>query len=172
MTGDVPASDHLKVDLSSEDETRQFGLLLGGLSSPGDVIALSGDLGAGKTCLAQGIARGLDIVGHVPSPTFNLLLVHQGRLVLNHFDLYRLDRADQLEDLDFYETLESGGVSVIEWADRFPGALPDDRLDVALTATSEKRRTLALTPHGPRAEALATEVRRGWLILRTGRGGE
>ena len=109
-----------------------MGAVLGSLTAPGDVIALAGPLGAGKTRLAQGIARGLGIVEPVPSPTFNLLLVHPGELPLYHFDLYRLERPSELEDIDFYETLEADGVSVIEWADRFPEELPEERLDVLL----------------------------------------
>jgi tRNA threonylcarbamoyladenosine biosynthesis protein TsaE len=114
------------------EETHRAGELLGRLSVAGDVIALSGGLGAGKTALVQGIASGLGVLGHVPSPTFNILLVHRASPPLYHFDLYRLERSEQLVDVDFYETLESGGVSAIEWADRFPDELPADRLDVGI----------------------------------------
>ena len=76
----------------------------------GDVVLLSGDLGAGKTQLTKGVAEGLGVAEPVTSPTFNILLVHQGRLPLYHFDLYRLERADELEDLDYYATLEADGV--------------------------------------------------------------
>jgi tRNA threonylcarbamoyladenosine biosynthesis protein TsaE len=132
---------------------------LGGLAQTGDVIALSGGLGAGKTALVQGIAAALGVTGHVPSPTFNILLVHRAVLPLYHFDLYRLERAEQLVDIDFYETLESDGVVAIEWADRFPGELPGDRLDVAIEALGECERAIRPVGTGPRSRALA----RAWI---------
>jgi tRNA threonylcarbamoyladenosine biosynthesis protein TsaE len=139
----------------SESSTSELGRRRGAAAEPGDVIALSGGLGAGKTCLAQGIARGLGVTGTVPSPTFNLLLVHPGMYTLYHFDLYRLDRPDQLDDIDFWGTLEAGGVSVVEWADRFPGEMPDERLDVRLESAGEQARRIVLTGHGTRAWVLA-----------------
>jgi tRNA threonylcarbamoyladenosine biosynthesis protein TsaE len=139
---------------ASPDQTCQAGELLGQLVSPCDVVALTGDLGAGKTVLVQGIASGLGVIGHVPSPTFNILLVHRAPITLFHFDLYRLEQASQLADIDFYETLESGGVSVIEWADRFPGELPPDRLDVSISALDDATRELRVEGTGPRSHRL------------------
>jgi tRNA threonylcarbamoyladenosine biosynthesis protein TsaE len=153
---------------TSPSQTLVAGELLGRLAQPGDVIALTGGLGAGKTALTQGIASGLGTVGHVPSPTFNILLVHRALLTLNHFDLYRLDTADQLVDIDFYATLESGGVSVIEWADRFPAELPDDRLEVAIETTGDSERTLRVTGFGPASRERA----QAWVSAWNGRGGE
>jgi tRNA threonylcarbamoyladenosine biosynthesis protein TsaE len=132
-------------------------------------VALTGDLGAGKTVLVQGVASGLGIVGHVPSPTFNILLVHRAPITLYHFDLYRLDQARQLADIDFYETLESGGVSVIEWADRFPDELPPDRLDVEIVATGESTRELRASGSGPRARKLARRWDYEWRHRNEGR---
>jgi tRNA threonylcarbamoyladenosine biosynthesis protein TsaE len=146
----------------SADETRRAGELLGQLVSRGDVVALSGDLGAGKTVLVQGIATALGVVGHVPSPTFNILLVHRAPITLYHFDLYRLEEARQLTDIDFYETLESGGVCVIEWADRFPSELPTDRLDVTITSSDEATRELLIEGTGPRAHRLARRWADKW----------
>lgn len=141
-----------------EADTLDIGRTLGALAEPGDVFALSGGLGAGKTALSQGIARGLGVVDHVPSPTFNLLLVHPGIHPMYHFDLYRLERPDQLEDIDFWGTLESDGVSVIEWADLFPASMPEERLEVRLATTGETERTIEFVPHGPRYEQLVTAV--------------
>lgn len=137
--------------------THRAGVLLGRAAGPGDVVALSGGLGAGKTALVQGVAEGLGVTGHVPSPTFNILLVHPGETCLYHFDLYRLDRAEELVDIDFYETLESDGVTAIEWADRFPGELPADRLDVVIDVVDESRRALHVCGTGPRSARLALE---------------
>lgn len=146
----------LSMDAAS---THRAGVLLGRVVEAGDVIALAGGLGAGKTALVQGLAAGLEVAGHVPSPTFNILLVHPGIRPLNHFDLYRLERPEQLVDIDFWETLESDGVSAIEWADRFPGELPADRLDVVIDVVDETTRTLRPQGTGPRSRVLA----RRWL---------
>lgn len=147
---------------SSEAETHRAGFLLGQLALADDVIALAGGLGAGKTVLVQGIADGLGVVGRVPSPTFNILLVHRGERTLFHFDLYRLERSEQLEDVDFYETLESGGVSAIEWADNFPAELPPDRLDVTIETLGETGRRFTLAGLGPRSAALAARWLAAW----------
>ena len=89
------------------------------------------------------------------SPTFNMLLVHEGRLPLYHFDLYRLDEADQLEDLDYFATLEADGVSVVEWGDRFAEATPADGLSVAIRIEGDEERRLEIGTLGDRGEALA-----------------
>jgi tRNA threonylcarbamoyladenosine biosynthesis protein TsaE len=153
------------IHAASTSATHQAGSLLGALALPGDVIALTGGLGAGKTALTQGIADGMGVEGHVPSPTFNILLVHRADVRLNHFDLYRLEDADQLVDIDFYGTLESDGVSVIEWADRFPAELPDDRLDIVIEVDGDAR-VLEVTGVGTRGSALA----RAWLDARASAG--
>jgi tRNA threonylcarbamoyladenosine biosynthesis protein TsaE len=154
-TRDAAESPTLMLTAGDESETQGVGHALGSLAAAGDVLALSGGLGAGKTSFAQGVARGMGVVEHVPSPTFNLLLVHPGAsLTLYHFDLYRLERSAQLEDIDFWGTLESDGVSVIEWADRFPGSLPEERLDVTLDVTGPTDRTMTFTGHGQRHRAL------------------
>ena len=147
------------IETRSAGETARAGVALAGLLEPDDVIVLTGDLGAGKTTLTQGVARGLGIEAPVVSPTFNILVVHHGRLTLNHLDLYRLTREATLEDIDFYATLESGGVSLVEWGDRFPGALPQDRLQVALHVEAADRRSIQVEGHGERSSALAA----GWM---------
>jgi len=141
----------------SAAETERAGGLLAPALAPGDVVALTGDLGAGKTRLVQGVARGLGVEEPVTSPTFNLLLVHPGVLPLYHFDLYRLERESELEDIGFFETLESDGASIIEWGDRFPAALPDDRLVVRIERTGDTARVLEIDASGARSEALASE---------------
>lgn len=140
----------------TEAETIALGRALAPLLEPDDVIALSGDLGAGKTCLTKGVAAGLGVSEHVTSPTFNIMLEHHGRLELYHFDLYRLERADQLEDIDFFGTLEAGGVSLIEWGERFPQAMPEDYLAVEISIAEDDSRSFTLVCFGPRAERLAS----------------
>lgn len=143
-------------------QTGRAGAVLAALLAPGDVIALSGDLGAGKTQLVQGVARGLGAADPVTSPTFNILMVHEGRLPLYHFDLYRLETAEQLEDIGFYETVEADGVSMIEWGDRFPAELPPDHLLVVIHRLGDERRRFELRSSGTRSDALARAWSAAW----------
>lgn len=143
-------------------QTARAGVLLGRLLEPGDVVALAGDLGAGKTTLTQGVAIGLGVEGPVVSPTFNILVVHRGRLALYHLDLYRLTRPEELDDIDFFGTLEAGGAAFIEWGDRFPEALPHDRLDVTLAFEGSEQRRIEAVGTGPRSAALAAAWVASW----------
>lgn len=117
----------------SVDETRAVAAELAPLLPEASVVALDGDLGAGKTHFTQGLAQGLGIVEPITSPTFNLLFVYEsGSLPLYHFDVYRLDEAEELDDIGFFEYLESPGISCIEWASKFIDELPDNRIEVYL----------------------------------------
>lgn len=135
--------------------------MLAPLLKAGDVLALAGDLGAGKTRLVGGVAAGLGLAEPATSPTFNLMLAHPGPLPLYHFDLYRLDRVAELEEIGFYETLEADGVSIIEWGDRFPEALPADNLLVVIHREGPERRRFDLRPSGSRSSELAD----AWLAV-------
>jgi len=137
-------------------ETDRAGQLLADSLQPGDVVLLSGDLGAGKTQLAKGIAQGLSVADPVTSPTFNILLVYEGRIPLYHLDLYRLERAADLEDIDYFATLEADGVSVVEWGDRFAEARPEQGLSVAIRITGDAERRIEVEPMGERGRALAS----------------
>ena len=101
----------------SSDETTLFGAALGELLQPGDVLLLTGDLGAGKSVLARGLARGLGITQAMPSPTFTLMQPYQGRIPFYHFDLYRLDDPDQFYEAGLDEFVGGDGAAVIEWPD-------------------------------------------------------
>ncbi|RJQ53614.1 MAG: tRNA (adenosine(37)-N6)-threonylcarbamoyltransferase complex ATPase subunit type 1 TsaE [Actinobacteria bacterium] len=114
----------------SSEETRRLGACLAPLLQPGDVIVLTGDLGAGKTVFAKGIADGLGASGEVTSPTFVILHQLKGRLTLYHFDLYRLESAKEFVALGFDDILYGDGVSVLEWGDKFPDQLPSERLEL------------------------------------------
>ncbi len=139
----------------SVGETLALGERIGRAAMPGDVVALFGGLGAGKTVLAKGILRGL---GGDPddaaSPTFTLLRQYPARLQLNHFDAYRLAAPRELLEIGAEETFYSGGICVIEWAERVLDVLPADRLEVHLEVTGEARREVRLRAAGPRAETL------------------
>ena len=119
---------------ASSQAMRALGEALGRALEPGDVVFLTGDLGAGKTCFTGGVAAGLGDAGPVTSPTFQIMCVHDaGRMPLFHFDLYRLESADQLEDVGVFEALEDDGACLIEWAEMFAEELGDEHLEVRIT---------------------------------------
>jgi tRNA threonylcarbamoyladenosine biosynthesis protein TsaE len=146
---------------ASSEQTEAFGAVLGAVLQAGDVVLLTGDLGAGKTQFAKGIARALGVQEAVTSPTFNLMVEHstaQGGL-FRHFDLYRLERVEELDDLDYFRLLEDVAISAVEWGDRFPQALPLDYLLVAIRTESGERRTLRFEAVGGRSAHLLAGVR-------------
>ncbi len=133
----------------SAAETRALGEALAQQLLPGDVLLLQGNLGAGKSELARGVARGLGVTGHVPSPSFTILQVYEdGRLPLYHFDWYRIASADELYELALEEYLYSEGVSVIEWPDMAREAVPETHLRVNISITGEHDRQLGIEPIG------------------------
>ena len=120
-------------------ETIELGQKLGTLLRAGDVLVLTGDLGAGKTQLTKGIAAGMGVEDDVTSPTFTIQMVYDGaEMPLYHFDLYRLDDPDQLDDTGLFDALESDGPCVIEWGEHFVEQIGDERLDVFLTRLDEE----------------------------------
>jgi tRNA threonylcarbamoyladenosine biosynthesis protein TsaE len=116
------------------EETRAIGERLAGVLEPRDVVILFGELGAGKTTLVQGIARGLEVPDHVTSPTFTLVHEYAGRLPLTHADVFRLERVQDVIDLGLDEVAGSDGVLLVEWGDAVEELLPPDRLRVELTS--------------------------------------
>jgi tRNA threonylcarbamoyladenosine biosynthesis protein TsaE len=124
--------------------TRAVGARLGAVAEPGDVIALVGPLGAGKTELARGIARGLAVEEPVSSPSFVLVAEHAGRLPLFHVDCYRLAGAGDALAAGILDDRAAEGVTVIEWADRLGEALPPGRLEIAIDGAGRSPRTLLL----------------------------
>jgi tRNA threonylcarbamoyladenosine biosynthesis protein TsaE len=125
-----------RVDLisNSPEDTLDIGRIIGEHLTGGQVVALTGELGAGKTCLAQGIARGIGIAEgyYVTSPTFTLINEYPGRVPLYHMDLYRLSGAGDLEDMGYQEYFYGGGVVVIEWAEKIADILPPEALFIHL----------------------------------------
>ncbi len=118
--------------LDNREETLRWGAALGAHLQPGDVVALVGDLGVGKTTLTQAISRGLGVTVPVTSPTFTLIHEYPGRIPLFHFDPYRLERPEDAADLGLEEYFERGGVVVVEWADKVLALLPPERLTLTL----------------------------------------
>jgi len=136
----------------SPDDTLALGRRLGERAAPGDVIALTGDLGTGKTVLAKGLAVGAGVRHErlVTSPTFVLVHEYAGRLPVFHVDAYRLHGARDLVALGADEWFFGEGLCIVEWADRVREALPAERLDVHLEHLGPTRRRLILTPRGAR----------------------
>ena len=140
----------MKLLSRSPAETQALGQALGLAACPGDLILLWGNLGSGKTCLVQGIARGLDVQDSVRSPTFVLVTQHPGRLMLYHIDLYRIKEASAASSLGLEEYLFGGGVTVIEWAERAVENMPKMRLWVTLTHLDYTKRSLVFEASGER----------------------
>jgi tRNA threonylcarbamoyladenosine biosynthesis protein TsaE len=147
----------MTVDLPDPAATEALGHRLGGLLFPGAVVALVGPLGAGKTFLARAVALGLGVPDGrvVTSPTFVLVQEYQGRLPVYHFDAYRLRGEGEFADLGAQEYFEGDGVCLVEWADRVPGCLPAERLDVELSVTGETSRRARIEGQGGLYRALA-----------------
>ena len=140
---------------ATSEATKQLASTLAPYLHEGDVILLEGDLGAGKTQFVQGIAEGLGIRAAVTSPTFNILLQYDGgRLPLYHFDLYRLDDAAELDDIDFYGTVEGDGVSFIEWGSKFPEAMPLGFLEIKIGIDEDGVRAVKAHAFGTRARSM------------------
>jgi tRNA threonylcarbamoyladenosine biosynthesis protein TsaE len=131
-----------------------LGRRLGAYATPGTVVALVGDLGAGKTLFSRGVGEGLGVPSRVNSPTFVLAMLHTGgRLALWHADFYRLADVEELEQLGLDEAMEGDGLVLVEWADRFEAWMPSDHLRLTLTEHGEGRR-VQVQATGPRHRAL------------------
>ena len=141
---------------TDSEETSQFAARLAGFLQPGDVIALEGDLGAGKTTFTKGLAKGLEIKKTVNSPTFTIIKEYKGKLPLYHMDVYRV--ADAFEDLGFDEYFEGEGVTVVEWAHLIEEQLPEDRLTIFLYREDNDQRRMVFVPQGKRYEQLCKEI--------------
>lgn len=146
----------------SREETIALGEKIGRSLEAGDVLVLTGDLGAGKTQLTKGIAAGMGVVGDVTSPTFTIEMVYEGaEMPLYHFDLYRLDDPDQLEDTGIFDVLGADGVCSIEWGEQFAEEIGDARVDVFVTRLEDEAapgeeppREVRLVAHDARGEVL------------------
>jgi tRNA threonylcarbamoyladenosine biosynthesis protein TsaE len=152
---------------ASVDETKALGAALAELARPGDLLLLAGDLGAGKTAFVQGFGHGLGVTAPITSPTFTLANQYEGRLLVHHLDVYRLDHLNEVLDVGLPELLDDEAVVLVEWGDAILPALPNDYLEVRLTfGVDDDDRTLELSTVGgrwsARRRALATALR-AWL---------
>ncbi len=157
MSGRPAELRAVAVDVPTADAMRALGKRLAALLRAGDLLILSGPLGAGKTTLVQGIGAGLGVRGPVTSPTFVIARVHPGPLVpLIHVDAYRLGSVLEVDDLDL-DTENS--VTVVEWGEGLAEGLADDRLDICISADPDsERRTVRITGHGDRWHAALAEA--------------
>lgn len=128
----------------TEAETEAAGEYLAERLKSGDVVALRGDLGAGKTVFTRGLAQGLDIDARVTSPTYTVVNEYEGRTALFHFDMYRLSGPDELYDIGWDDYLKRPGVCVVEWSERAEGALPDGLITVTIKKNSDSEREILI----------------------------
>lgn len=148
-----------EVETDSPEATRHLGARLGSVVATGDILLLNGTLGAGKTHLTQGIARGLGIKEAVRSPTFTLINEHtEGRIPLYHIDLYRTEGNADLATIGLESYLEGDGVVVIEWAAKGSVWIPADALHITITPLDEKQRHFHLESSGAHSEALLKRI--------------
>jgi tRNA threonylcarbamoyladenosine biosynthesis protein TsaE len=134
---------------ANASETRALGEALGPILGAGDVVSLTGDLGAGKTTMVQGIAAALGVAEPVVSPTFTLIREYRGAFPVYHLDVYRLDRIQDVIDLGFDELLDEDALVLIEWGDAIEGLLPDRHLQIKLSISGDDdRRRVAISARG------------------------
>ena len=137
-------------EMRSPEATFALGEKLGRQARPGDIIALSGDLGAGKTVFTKGFASGIGITDPVTSPTFTILQVYEGgRLPMYHFDVYRLGEPEEMDEIGYEEYFFGNGVSLVEWADLFPELMPPETIHVTIQKDlqqGENYRKIEITP--------------------------
>jgi tRNA threonylcarbamoyladenosine biosynthesis protein TsaE len=143
----------------SPEGTQKLGVKLGELALPGDVFLLVGGLGAGKTCLTQGIAWGLGIKEYAASPSFVVVRELYGRLPLYHIDFYRLDHLEEIAELGLDDYLCGKGVSVVEWAEKGLSLLPEEHLLIEISYLSDTERSLKLKPSGRRYRKVISQLK-------------
>lgn len=149
----------VRIVLKGLKETEEFGEKLGSILKPGDIISLTGDLGAGKTTLTKSIGKGLGVEDYITSPTFTLINEYKGRLNLYHFDVYRLEGSMDLYDLGFEEYIYSDGISIIEWGDKIEEALPKERINIRIEKGTElDERIIYIYGEGERFEQFIKEL--------------
>jgi tRNA threonylcarbamoyladenosine biosynthesis protein TsaE len=149
----------LKFVTHSAEQTQKVGISIGKLAEPGDIFLLIGDLGAGKTCLTQGIAYGLDIQEYTLSPSFVIMRELHGRLPLYHMDFYRLENIAEISDLGLDDYLFGEGVCVIEWANKGLTVLPEDHLLIGIDYLADNERSFVIEPRGERYIRMVQQLR-------------
>ncbi len=137
------------ITTTTPEATAAVGEALGRTLGPSDVVALYGELGAGKTCFVQGLVRGLDVVGHATSPTFVMVNEYRGRLPVHHVDAYRTASLTELMDLGLLDLLGGDGVTLVEWADKAEPLLPERTVRVQIDGVGDEPRLVTITRPAP-----------------------
>jgi tRNA threonylcarbamoyladenosine biosynthesis protein TsaE len=150
----------LRLRIESEEAMRAWGRRLGEMLRAGDLVGLTGPLGAGKTMLAQGIAAGLGVTEPVSSPTFTLVQEYAGRVTVYHLDVYRLRSMDELWDLSFDDLRAAPSVLLIEWPERIAPALPAERLEIVIAPDGDAR-DVTVEGRGRRGQELVARLAAG-----------
>jgi tRNA threonylcarbamoyladenosine biosynthesis protein TsaE len=141
----APEDSLIDIRTASAEETAALGERIAGRLAPGSILALRGGLGAGKTCLVKGIARGLGVKETVTSPTYTIISEYSGFLPLYHIDAYRLEGDDDFESAGARELIYDGGVSVIEWSERLSSSLPRDCIVVEIEINGPEGRVFHIS---------------------------
>ena len=145
----------------SPEETAHLAGTIGKIIREGTVICLDGELGVGKTLFVRALALTLGVESDVTSPTFNLMNIYEAACPIVHFDLYRITSEEELEDIGFYEYAEATeGIVLIEWAEKFPDAMPADHLSVRIEALNDEERQFTFVAKGKKSRALLEELKR------------
>ena len=147
----------VKIYLDGEEQTKEIGYRLGKLLTPGSVICLIGDLGAGKTTMTQSLAKAIGVDDYITSPTFTIVNEYEGNMPLYHFDVYRIGSSEEMYDIGYDEYINSDGVCIIEWANLIEDILPEEYLHIELKY-KDMSREMILNPVGKRYEKLVEEL--------------
>ncbi len=133
-------------EINSREDTILLGEKIGSLAFPNMLITMNGDLGAGKTTMTKGIAKGLKIEGIINSPTFTIMKIYEGKYTLYHLDVYRITNSS--DDFELEEYFENDGVCVIEWAEQIKDLIPENRLDIIIKDLGDEKRLIELVSNG------------------------
>ena len=147
----------VKIYLEDENKTKEIGYKLGKLLTPGSVICLIGDLGAGKTTMTQSLAKSLEVDDYITSPTFTIVNEYDGKMPLYHFDVYRIGSSDEMYDIGYEDYINGEGVCIIEWANLIEDILPDEYLRIELKY-KDMSREMILNPVGEKYEKIVEEL--------------
>lgn len=152
----------MQVKTLSPEQTYAFGQRLSSYLADGIVLCLEGDLGAGKTLFVQGIAKGLNVSEEVTSPTFTIMNMYQGDKTIYHFDLYRLELPEELQDIGFYEyTQQTDEVIILEWPDKFPTELPEEYVWITISrGLDEDQRIFDIRLQGVKYKRIYEELKK------------
>ncbi|MBA7563279.1 tRNA (adenosine(37)-N6)-threonylcarbamoyltransferase complex ATPase subunit type 1 TsaE [Candidatus Atribacteria bacterium 1244-E10-H5-B2] len=151
---------NLTIITKSPEETKNLGKEVSKLTKPGDLLAFYGELGAGKTCFIQGISQGLKVKDYVTSPSFTIINEYQGKIPIYHFDLFRLDNAEEILELGYKEYFYGEGLTVIEWAEKIEQLLPKEHLEIKIKFKDHHQRTISFIPQGDRFNKFLEELNR------------